>query len=366
MKKRTFLILLSILLCSACIEQKVSQVEQTWDIDLSQANASLRDAIKGINFIPLETIEESLLFGVDKLVVKNDLIYIGDFYSKKIVVYDKTGKIKFVINRRGEGPEEYIDMKSFAVDKQFIYIVDNHRHLLNLYNCQNGNFVETRKLPFVTWDMEILPNGNFIFTYIPFKEGSGPNMKQERYKIFITDPQLNIKKRLFEYNKKDFEFIGKMVYFTTASQGIVFNSMASDDLYIFSETDSIRHIAINFKNKIPSQYRQKLDEIDKGEYNYLIKTPLLCKDYMIFLAPDGEIVLDYLYNSRRGILSTNDRVNAYKGLLTPQTVYQDKVISYLDNYDYYKELVDNGFERASHSIEEHLKEEKPILMLYAF
>ena len=120
MKKRTFLILLSILLCSACIEQKVSQVEQTWDIDLSQADASLRDAIKGINFIPLETIEESLLFGVDKLVVKNDLIYIGDFYSKKIVVYDKTGKIKFVINRRGEGPEEYIDMKSFAVDKQFI------------------------------------------------------------------------------------------------------------------------------------------------------------------------------------------------------------------------------------------------------
>ena len=364
MRKRTAQILLSVLLCSACAEKQVEQVEQTWDIDLAQADTSLRNAIEKIDFIPLETTDEALLFGTDKIVVKNNLIYIGDFYSKKIIAYDKTGKIKFILNRRGEGPEEYIDMKSFAVDQQCIYVVDNHRHTLNMYNCQDGNFAGIRKLPFVAWDIEILPDRNFIFTYIPFKEGSGPNMKQERYKIFITDSLLNTKHKLFKYGRNDYEFIGKMIYFTATSQGIVFCSMASDELFLFFGTDSIKQIAVNFERKIPSQYRQEPDEIDKGEYNYFVKTPLFCKDYMIFSSPDGEFVLDYLYNTKDGCLSTNDRINAYKGLLTPQAVYQDKAFSYLDNYSYYQELVNNGFERAPYHIEKHLKKEKPILILY--
>ena len=333
-------------------------------MDLSEADTSLRSIIKDIVFLPLEMTDESVMFRTDKIVMKNGLIYLGDFRSSKVVAFDESGRVKFVVNQKGNGPEEYLEIKSFAVDDKSIYVIDNYRHRLNLYDCTTGKYQETRVLPFVVWDIEILPDKSLIFTYIPFKEGGEPNLEQERCKIFITDSLLHIERSMFEYEKDDYEFIGKMTYFVPTRQGVVFNSMASDDLYLFCGKDSVRRIALNFARKIPLTERTDWEEIQQRGYNYLVNTPLFCGDYMFFSSTEDGMVLDYVYDIRNEHLFTNDRVNAYKGLLTPQAVSHDKVISYFDNFLYYQELVKAGFERAPSEVEEHLKGEKPVLVIY--
>ena len=353
--------------CSACREKQTSldqQDGQSWPIDLAKAKTSLRDIIGDIDFVPLEMTDESVIFKADKIVVKNGLMYVGDFRSSKVVAFDESGSVKFVVNQKGNGPEEYLEIKSFAVDDKSIYVIDNYRHRLNLYDCTTGKYQETRILPFVVWDIEILPDKNLIFTYIPFKEGGEPNLKQERCKIFITDSLLNIEKQMFEYEEDDYEFIGKMTYFVPTRQGIVFTSMASDDLYLFCGKDSVRRITLDFDRKIPLEKRTDWEEIQQRGYNYLVNTPLFCEDYMFFSSTEDGVILDYVYDVQSQQLYTNDLENAYKGLLTPQAVDRGKVIAYFDNYLYYQELVKAGFERAPSEIEEHLEAEKPVLVFY--
>ena len=44
--------------------------------------------------------------------------------------------------------------------------------------------------------------------------------------------------------------------------------------------------------------------------------------------------------------------------------YKNQLVSYLDNYSLYEEVVETGFVKASPGIERHLKNEGAILVLY--
>lgn len=360
-----FSVFVLIVTCLACHkEAKTSALhaEQAYHIDVKQADTLLRHHIKAIDYIPLEVDDRSFLFGVNKLAVQNNLLYLGDLRAGKIAAYDTLGNVRFVLDKKGQGPEEYLEIKTFAVDTDYIYTLDNFRHALNLYDCTTGTYVKSLKMPFVAWDMEILPDGNFIFAYIPLK-GGVPNMAQTRHKLFITDRNLNIRKSLFEYAEKEAEFIGRQTYFTASQRGVVFNSASSDDIYIFSGTDSVQQIKLQVKEGIPQEYRQEQEKIEKEGYVYWTETPFLCKSYIALSMYTGEYIENMVFSTKSGTLSANDQVNTYKGLLPPVAAYRDKLVAYLDSYDIYEELIAHGFERNA-SIEKHLEEEKPVLILY--
>ena len=356
------LTLLSIFL--SCSEKRNTNSDrlQTWRLDIEHADTLLRHSIDSIHYILLDGTEKSFIFNANKITVKNGLIYLGDFRSSKIVAYDPKGAFRFAIDQKGQGPEEYQEIKSFAVDEQNIYAIDNGRHKLYVFNAQNGAYKQSLALPFIPDDIEILPDGNLIFAYIPFKEGR-LNLEQTRHKIFITDKELNIKKRWFEYQEGDYEFIGKRTYFTSADQGIVYSSHSSDDLFLFTSADSLKRIKVEFSKPIPEKYRKDLDAINEGNYNYASATPILCGNYAHFLVAHEGYIYDYLYDIPRRKLSTNDRINAYKGLWAPSTAHGNQLVSYLDNYNIYQELVDYGFEKNDKAAQ-HLKNENTILIVY--
>lgn len=201
--------------CSNCFfmsctskEEQCIQVAQTLAFDAAHVDTLLCKAIVKIDFVALELTEDSEIYGVNKMIIKNDLIFLGDFHSGKIIVYDMNGKVKFVLNNKGEGPQKYLELRSFTVGEHNIYILDNYRHAINVYDCHTGVFSQSRKLSFVAWDMELLDNDHFIFAYIPM-EGVRLNVKQPSNKIFITNKNLEITRRYFNYKPDEYEFIGK-------------------------------------------------------------------------------------------------------------------------------------------------------------
>lgn len=358
---------LLILLASSCVKTKgtVESDGMVWNYDVENADTLLRHYIDSITFLPLESSEETMLYGIDKFVAKNGLYYLADFRSGKIVTYDTEGNLKFVLANRGNGPKEYLEMKSFAVDETSIYIIDNFRHKIMVYNGINGQYERMTDLPFVAWDMEVLPDGYFIFSYIPYKGGT-PNLSQEKYKIFITDKELNIHRKLFEYKQEQFDFIGRQCYFTSSEKGVMFTSVSSDNLYLFAGKDSVMQIEVDFKNEIPEQYRQDLQQINQNNYNYFSSTPIWYKDYIISSIADNGFLSDYVYNTKNGQLSKNDYVNAYKGLLTPVGSNENHLFGYLNDSMTYSELVKHGFSRAGKEEEQHLGHEGMLLVIYTW
>lgn len=202
MRNIFYTLLLSVALMACTSENRpVVQAGQTWNLDVEHADTLLRHAVDSIRFLALESGEDSELYGIDKLIVKNGLVYLADFRAGKIVAYDESGRSRFVLDAKGEGPEEYLEMRSFAADDSCIYTLDNYRHSLNVYGCRDGRYRKSLKLPFVAWDMEVLPDGSFIFAYSPGRGGK-PSMNQGRYRIFITDRDLKIEKRLLPMKRR--------------------------------------------------------------------------------------------------------------------------------------------------------------------
>lgn len=93
----------------------------------------MKDRVADIDFLPLGMEEDAVFAKPDKVVFKNDRIYILDVRYRRIIVYDAaTGNVDFVINRRGRGPGEYLEIRNFAVDCENVYTVDNYTGKVNV------------------------------------------------------------------------------------------------------------------------------------------------------------------------------------------------------------------------------------------
>lgn len=354
--------------CNSCKKNKNKEelaVSKTLFFDVNNADTLLCKAVEKIDFLALESTDESDIYNVDKMIIRNGLIYLGDFTAEKIVVYDMDGKVNFVLDEKGQGPKEYVGLKSFTVDDKSIYVLDNYRHVINTYDCYTGEYQATKNIMFVAWDFEFIADNHFIFSFIPFKNGAS-NREQERYKVWTTDSDFSIKRQYFPYEANESEFMGHNgVYFTPVKNGVAFSSLSSDYYTIFYPDDSLEYVKIDFANKIPDELRSETHKILEGTYNFLPSTPLFCKNYVLFEISVDDTFMDYLYNEATETFSGNAPINSYHFLLHPVTTTDIQFVSYLNDPILYKELVDSGFMRMSLEQEDHLIEnEGSVLVFY--
>ena len=91
--------------------------------------------------IPLETNDSLLFNGKESyLHMTSDYLFIADHEQKKIFRYDKQGKFINKIERKGQGPEEYISLSNVFFNDNAIYVCD--RRKIQVYNL-NGKYLKT-------------------------------------------------------------------------------------------------------------------------------------------------------------------------------------------------------------------------------
>ena len=118
--KNLYLLILFILLgCSSSPESVVSSLPVI-DIDKARDYPVKRIEIRevaDVEYIPLETTKKSL---VATYVIQG--YHVSDKYivlfqdGRDILLFDRSGKYLWTVNRRGGGPEEYHRISSLAVD----------------------------------------------------------------------------------------------------------------------------------------------------------------------------------------------------------------------------------------------------------
>jgi hypothetical protein len=119
------------------------------DID-KEDKVSVFDLFEKVEIVPLETTDSSLIRSILKLICHNNMFYILD-YNSVILAFDATGKFKFKIDNRGQGPNQYTHISDFDIDREravisFIAPVVAELHEYDL----NGQFLHKYRLPQIT------------------------------------------------------------------------------------------------------------------------------------------------------------------------------------------------------------------------
>ena len=120
--------ILLLLLLQGIVSCKPSHEDSTFPtIDLNKDYPTKRidiHEIADVEYIPLETNEQSLIGNTDFQAISDKYIIIGDMKYFQIIIFDRQGKFIRCINKRGQGPGEYNSFYAFDVDfdKEEIFI----------------------------------------------------------------------------------------------------------------------------------------------------------------------------------------------------------------------------------------------------
>ncbi len=319
----------------------------------------ISESVDSIVYLKLENSDSAFISRIHKVRFKNDKIFIGDFSQNKIIVYDTSGTFLYALNKRGRGPEEYLEIKSYCVDSSNVYVVDNMKRKLHIYDSRNGKFLKNRDLPFVAWDMEVLGEDAFVFCFSPFYKG-GLKYEQPNYKLFVTDTNLHIINQYFPYTEDDFDLIGKDTYFTLNGDDVIYNWCMSDECYVISpaKPDCLDTIHFDFGDKkIPKSLKQNKQVLESDEYRYMDGTPVFTGNYIAMEISEGDYCDCYLYDRQTKQVLRNSLNSSFNCLLYPDgTDTQGRFVYILRNKEIYDELVADGFIKASVEIEQHLED----------
>ncbi len=365
--KKELVKIIVIIICTSCHragnESMAAQITDT--ILFSRpTKETIGSAVDSISYLALETNENSILANVDKMIIRDGRIYIGDYGRARLLVFDMEGNYLFNLNKRGRGPGEYLALNAYTVDDNYLYLLDNDSGKLRKYD-HSQKFIEQFDAPVLAWDVGVFDNGDLMLATAPL-DPRGFKSGQSRHRIFITDEKLNIHTSLLKYSNKDVDPVGKRNYLVENEYDIVFHWVGSDVISIFSKADpqSIEHIFVDFgANKILPKYRPDLHRIDEIGYNYILDTPVISDRYVSLDVSLGEYNETFLYDRIIGQLFDQKDVDPI--LFPYPNGYSDgKYYTLLNSIMQYHALVDGGFPEADELVESHLKRDGTTMIVY--
>ena len=131
-----------IILCSLCFscQQKAREMTDVRVLHPREAIETDIDVLTdSIAYIPLETSDECLLDNILSAKRDGGCFFVQD--GKGLYAFDGTGRFLNEIGRRGNGPEEYLYMDCYALDRtnKLVYVVSNVQKKIFRYTYQ-GKF----------------------------------------------------------------------------------------------------------------------------------------------------------------------------------------------------------------------------------
>ena len=356
----------------SCGSSGSSEISEENHITMENAKP-LTAIVDTVKYVSLKN-EKNIFSGrIDKLMSKGDTMYIFDSrISKSLSAYRKDGTFLFNVGKLGGGPGEYIELGNFTIDNQYFYCIDNAMRKILVYDINNGAFVRKLDMPIYVDDIALFDNGNFIF-YSDNRSGQAA--------IHIANRDLKIIDELLHYSEDDYSRMATLTAFTESKDKIVFSCYANDTIVVFdkkSHLDPIRYV-VDFGNYRLSKTDQS-NRTSMNEAKYILPPVYITDNMMI-----GDVNLPYpvgndywmygafAYNMSTNQMYQNGKIDEIlsskipmedKLILPIEGVANNEIISMIDDYERYQELVKLGFPAAPKHIEQQLKEAEPLLVFY--
>lgn len=247
--KRSFnglLLLISVGLYTSCSTQENKVVKtvpdtfQSYPINIEMPETDFAEVVESIELMQLEETDESLLSEIIFSLHYKDLYLFVANKDHDILFYDDTGNFIRSFNRLGEGPEEYSHILNIWMEGDTIGILDGKGRSVKKYNIE-GDFISSEKLP--SSISHLYPTGDRYLIQ------TNHNTYQDslHYKWILTDQSL---KPIDTYLPFDAPLVYEIAfpanYISPYKDGLVFYSMFTDSLHMFTDKGFSPLAHINF------------------------------------------------------------------------------------------------------------------------
>jgi hypothetical protein len=237
------------------------------------------------NFIPLETNDNSIISGINKIYFVDNHIYILDRNGGKgVFIFNRNGKFIRKIGTTGGGPGEYVSIDDFTIDKNnlSIYLLTNRRNIL-LYNI-DGKYIRSFNIDFFASKIEYNSISNKIYFV---GDDFGDN-------LIIAD--LNGKKIKGFFPNKDFGQHVRILInpFNNLDTTVLYRRFLDDNIYALKDDFLHIHYKIDFGDKALS--KSKLEEILKLDSKQQFKSSLQrFKSHIKYYVENDKNILFYFF-----------------------------------------------------------------------
>jgi hypothetical protein len=210
------------------------------EIDLDREDRiSIKDLFSKVEIIPLETNKNSLLsFPIgepDRIIVNEKKYYFLDQKQNVIVVFNPDGSFLKTINKKGNGPEEYVSLDDIAINRFSgnLEVLSSIGRYINVYNASNDTLIERIKFPEklpVVHNFHHLTSDIYVFFAQPdkaeiyFYSKNSKEIIQSDYSL----PEWFNQKTVFVTTKNPFYVYNDSLRFVQIYNGDVFSISPAD------------------------------------------------------------------------------------------------------------------------------------------
>lgn len=222
----------------------------------------LSEIAESIEYIPLETSNESLVGNVLDVQLTKDYIFISQRIrdNRPLLQFDRAGNFIRQIGKIGRGPEEYVQMRGFSIDKDHkrIYVLASYNGTVHTYSF-DGDYIKSFKFPQSYGDIVWSRDSSFI-CYSESRTGTEKNIFEER----------NSNNEIEQYVRNTFFWQHKLNYVTgfgnnrlkafyRLNDKLHFKSTYNDTVYTYNDDKIIPKYFLDLKDfRLPDQLRTEV------------------------------------------------------------------------------------------------------------
>lgn len=209
---------------------------------------SISEISNEVEYIPLETSKDVIFGEITQIEYCDGRYNIFDGIGKSIFIFDSKGKFLSKISNVGKGPGEYISIRGFSIDESQVYIHDDRRQRIFVYDSL-GNYLYEDKTTLIFTDFFFI-NKELAYLYLRTFDNSdrlitdSPN----QYRLVFRKNGNIINKLLpFNYDEKLRQYTEIRTHFSCFNDTISFIDGIDNFVYrINKEGEISKRFYINF------------------------------------------------------------------------------------------------------------------------
>lgn len=297
--KKLNAILIAALLISCSIENE-NRVKFT-SIEIK----SISDEVRTNLYFEMDTFirlsNDVPLGKIERIIISDSLIYVLDNIPK-VICFDYYGQVKFKIDKKGKGPNEFLKLIDFSIDSnnKTLALLDERQMKVMLFNSENGEFLKNIRIKFHPNNIKL--DNNELYFYNPYT-----TVKDNEYQYSLISSSLlsNNKENKWiqheEINRLFFSFT--LNHFFDGVNGTYFINRMDNRIYKLSENSLTLNYQIEgltfFDNSKIDLNKKSIDafqEIKASEKFHSIQNFCDCANYIYFTVHKKNIEYVVLYD----------------------------------------------------------------------
>jgi hypothetical protein len=238
---------------------------------------------------------DEIIGAVERSIMDKDKIYLLD-NTHRVFCYDMKGNLVFMIDRRGQGPQEYVQISDFGIDfsSNRLFIYDDNVRKIFVFDKQTGNYVSEFSTRFMLPDKFGVVDGVFFFDNADDRR-IGVNDETLKYFLLYSETGTRIDGRFFPHDAiAGYYFGGGEGHpFFYNDDKLLYNKVLSSRVHVLRKNGISALCDIFLPNQLPMKLiEEKIEiwDVVRSDYSWCLSDIFLSDSVLHFVfSKDGFI-----------------------------------------------------------------------------